>query len=491
MTAKVARADRLLNKLTTVGLTPHGVDFLRAALDPMHDTQLKELKGWPDLETAASVNMVVKQSLPIALPNPTPITGNWDLHVVHFPWLNSLAMIGASRQNNLFFPGNAVTAANTIGLGGLCAWIVPAGQPLSISTPPTYQLNLPDSFSAGGLRVIGSGVEVYNTTAPNFAQGSVFGWRQENGDISAETQYIANYGNSGGGAIANVPFSGIAVPSPPQTASAAMLIPGTRQWAAKDGVYLVVPHVSENNPQVLANYTQPLLFIGANADTTVSFPPSPVTLPGPTNTTAMLMPAFGTGTVAGTYFAQSTRLFPMHAAGAIFTGLSTSTTLTLTWNLYLERFPTVAEPEILVLATPSASMDYLALKAYSEALLSLPVAVPAGENGLGDWFAGVVQKVTNWLTPAAKAAGMSTIYGLSKMAGKAADAYMAPPAPLAPPPLAVPPVPPPLPPRNRGQYKPLPQPSSTQMAKRISVLESELAAARARKRKKPAKQRAK
>jgi len=373
------------------------------------------------------------------LPTGSPIVVNWDMYVVQFPWFNGLTMLGTTRVNNVLYPGVATSPANTIGLGGICVWIVASGAPLNIQVAPTFQLNLPSAYQNGGCRVIGSAFEVINTTATNFVQGQACVWRQSNGDISAQTDFLAAYGNVGNGAAALIlPFTGQMIPAPPQSFANAMLIPGTRQWKAEQGCYVVSPHISEVNPQILASYTQPVMFLGPNSDGVLNTPSVPTGLPPGNNQTNLLMPAFGNGTQAGTYFAQATRIFPLHQTGAIFTGLSATSTLTLTWNVYLERFPTVAEPEILVLATPSASMDYIALRAYSEALLSLPVGVPAGENGLGDWFAGVVQKVTNWLTPAAKAAGFTTISGISKLAGQAAGAYLGPPSPMVPPPLPPP-----------------------------------------------------
>jgi len=75
--------------------------------------------------------------------------------------------------------------------------------------------------------------------------------------------------------------------------------------------------------------------------------------------------------------------------------LSLQTTLFIRWNLYIERFPDSSLPDLVVLATPSPEYDPKALEAYSIALQDMPVAVPVAENGIGDWFSGVVNKISS------------------------------------------------------------------------------------------------
>ncbi len=458
MTNKVTRADRMLDTLSRTGLSPQGADFLRAALDPMHDTQLKELQGWPDLETASSVNLAVKQSITISQ------TGNvnWDMYIVQFPWFDGMPMVGATRTNNLLYPSTTILPASTVSLGGCCVWIVAQGAQLDLSVRPDYMLNIPSAYSQGGLRVIGAGFEVVNTTAEIYKQGQLCVWRQPNGCMEP-SQFQARYGNSGGGAIAMVPLSGTLIASPPINFQSAMLIPGTRQWKAGDGCYVVTPHLSAENPQVLVQYDSPVVHLTQQADGTLNVQ-NPVTLlPAANNISNVLMPVQGNGTISGTYFSQATRIFPLHQTGAILTGLSPQSTLTLTLNLYLERFPTVSEPEILVLATPSAKLDPLALQIYSEALMSLPVGVPANENGLGDWFAGVVKKVTDFLTPAAAATGFPLVAAASGVANRMANSYLAPPSPMVRPPIAR------QPRLNRAQQRlvaPAPKPRPPQKKKK-------------------------
>lgn len=77
-------------------------------------------------------------------------------------------------------------------------------------------------------------------------------------------------------------------------------------------------------------------------------------------------------------------------SGVYFTGLSGATTLTVDYIVYIERFPTQDDLDLIVSAKRSPEYDIRALEAYSIIAQSLPVAVPFNENGLGDWFKSAV-----------------------------------------------------------------------------------------------------
>jgi len=139
------------------------------------------------------------------------------------------------------------------------------------------------------------------------------------------------------------------------------------------------------------------------------------TIPGP-NYSDVYVPAFGS--VSGAWVAPPAMTYPLHMGGAIFTGLSDTTTLTLNVNTFHESFPSPAENDILVLATPSATYDPVALEMFSHSLSSMPVGVPASENGLGDWFLGAVADAAEFLAPLAVALGQPVI-GAGLVAGGA------------------------------------------------------------------------
>jgi len=86
--------------------------------------------------------------------------------------------------------------------------------------------------------------------------------------------------------------------------------------------------------------------------------------------------------------------------GAYFTGLSPTTTLTINWNVLIERFPSAADADLVVLAKPSPRYDPTALELYSLCMQNMPVGVPVKENGLGDWFMKVIGRARDIVMPA-------------------------------------------------------------------------------------------
>jgi hypothetical protein len=89
----------------------------------------------------------------------------------------------------------------------------------------------------------------------------------------------------------------------------------------------------------------------------------------------------------------------MDVSGAFFTGLSLLTTLTINWNIYIERFPSDLETDLVVLARPSPAYCPMAFELYKSIAMSLPVGVMQKENGLGDWFRDAVSSVAEFVTP--------------------------------------------------------------------------------------------
>jgi hypothetical protein len=203
---------------------------------------------------------------------------------------------------------------------------------------------------------------------------------------------------------------------PPQNASQVMLFPGSRQWAAEDGCYVVGSFHSVENRAVAAGFVEPV----------VSQPQTDDRETPTTNNTNFIIPA---GTVYPTDTSTATfpaiKLDPIHQSGALFAGLSPTTTLTLNVIYYYESFPGLAEPDILVLASPSAEYDPVALNIYSHCIGRMPVGVKVGENGLGDWFYGIAKKVYDIFSPAIKAIP----HPAAQAAGILGDSFLTAPSP--------------------------------------------------------------
>lgn len=110
--AQVSRGERLLNKWASspqTTFTLSGKDWFVAAADPFHDTPLKHLAGWPDVEVGMSVVRCVKQQATISKPSGFP-DANWDCHLALLPWLNAETFTETTdltRSNNTgIYSGN-------------------------------------------------------------------------------------------------------------------------------------------------------------------------------------------------------------------------------------------------------------------------------------------------------------------------------------------------------------------------------------------------
>lgn len=380
------RAERLINRL--VGdkiMTPAGKDWLIAMIDPFHDTELKNLSGWPDVETGYSVVRKVKQQVSLAAPNAAPFTGNnWDCLIGMFPTLH--ATYYNSTTSRL---GNTYAAENVNGapLGGISAWAIQPGTnwlPLAGTTSTVWlnSINALPPFTTGLGRCVGIGFEVNNTTSTLYRQGSVTVFKQMSTQRDANT-FWGEVANPGGPLQAI--FSGTIIRSIPNNLADLTLLPGSRTWKAEDGCYVVGHFHSNENPPFVADYNVPIFTLDDDEEITQG-------------SSALQIPVMAVGAITGSVAPNAAHLHPLHTSGAYFAGLSNQTTLQLTVIYYYETFPTQSENDILVMATPSAEFDPVALEIYSHALSCMPPGCMVMDNPFGEWFADVVDQVSNALS---------------------------------------------------------------------------------------------
>jgi len=463
---KVTRGEKILSAMAADGLiSEQGKCWVECALDPFHDHQLKRLDGYPDVQTGASVVRIVKQSVSISKPAGLPV-GVWDCHVVQWPWLTTSqtpptvspvphpgGFQNVGRNGQIFLANKPATLS--LDLGGLQAFGVQSGTNLSLNpaqAPQTTflagQLNVPQVFTKGVTRLIGAGFEVHNTTSQLNVQGAVLGWRQ----MANDNENVSwTYCDTSTTPSTLSTFSGPVVRSPPINTQEAMLLAGSRQWEAKDGVYSVSAFHTTENPATNIVTTCPVVMNDAASDLEGSIPTTICLVPCPG---AVQVPTAQAPMVAY-------RIYNIHQSGAIFSGLSDSTTLQLNWNVFLETFPASDDQEILPLATPSAEFDPDVLDLYSRIIVDLPVAVPVSENGLGDWFYDAAATAAKYIGPVLsmiphpllKGAGLA-LEGMSKVMeenkSKPKKKKKNPPSQQAAPPNAW--GPPPLPRRTRSNY---------------------------------------
>jgi hypothetical protein len=384
------KINQALDKLERAShLTREGRDWLIAACDPFHDVDIA-LAGYPDVLTAATIVQLVKQQVQIQVPTTGAGTvtagSNWDCSIVLFPNcvgqpLN-YGFVVDSRGN--FGGGSTAVGPNTF--GGLVSSAGPTGSNLwyqgaTGSATATAQANTPISFVKGQGRVIGMGFEVVNTTAEINKQGQVTAWRiptkwsetqvtnttATTPVVTSQTEFLLNR-------------------MPPANITQAQLLFGSRSWAASEGAYVVSRQNSEDNPALLPSFANPAYS----------------TMDAAANTTDFFIAA-NAPSAAG--LSISDWFLPFDISGVHFTGLSYTTTLTVNIRWLIERIPGPYENDLVVLATPSAPYDPIALELYCQCIRDMPPGVMLKENPLGEWFSNALSKVSDWAPKIGNALG--------------------------------------------------------------------------------------
>jgi len=416
---RTARYDQLMTRLASqVGMEPTSLDSVKANLDPFHDSELDPM-GWPDLTTSPSVMQCLKQTLTIAAPSGITGAALWDCHIWNSPYVNSTAYpeVGPGNLSNKLtyfksgtnptFNLNAAIPADNSGAGnaiyGVNIWSIPTASnadPFITPTDTTHtmqHMHVDPRLNRGASRVFASGIEVHNTTSALNKQGSVLVYRQPLDDnafkstinIAIPQTYTVPTGTLFTQSISATDV--LFVPSPPTSSSAALTLKGSRQWEAADGSYQVHGLHNVQLPCNGATFTLPSYYPVTPQDTTQY-------------TTALqnsVVPSTGSGP---TSFTSTPQAFwtEFDTSGAWYTGLSASTTLTINWNVYIERFPTQLDVDLCLLARPSPTYDVKALEFISVCSRMLPPGVMVSDNGTGDWFADLIQTGAEYVAPLLK-----------------------------------------------------------------------------------------
>jgi hypothetical protein len=188
---------------------------------------------------------------------------------------------------------------------------------------------------------------------------------------------------------------------PPNTLTDAMLLPGTQQWGAEEGIYMVQTMSDMDNPPSFVD-TRGSLY----SQNELSCPSQTSAL----NASRQILtdPPFqfhtSAGRGGGTNICefQTLKTIPFHRKGAIFTGLTPQSTFTVNYFNIIERVVSQQDTDLVVLAIPSPGEDQMATKLYTEIVKSMPVACRFKDNGLGDWFLGIADGVANFVSSIGK-----------------------------------------------------------------------------------------
>lgn len=369
MTNKALTAERSIdNSCRKLGLTAEGKAWVDYALDPFKDL-IKPHAGYPDKDLNPSVTEVVKQSVVVTRPA-SVASGNWDCLI----FLDQAAI---SRDHFSTPTGAIPSSLLRVGQSGTAykrgGLVVRSGAPGATLDTTTTQNALclgvdAALYNAESCRVISLGFEVHDTSNILEKQGSLVPFRVDK-TLGQPTSFTTMEDN---GVTACIPtaYSGPTLNEPPKTLAAALDLPGSRQWLAKDGVYVVPVMVEDQNPA---------LAVGANNAT--------YTRAVDTSVYAPAIASAGANRhiyVNGGYNVS----WPWSMSGVFIAGLHQDGEVTINFNYIIERFPSATSP-IKRLCFPSPAYDEAALSLYGEIAPLLPTGVPVNENGFADWIKGI------------------------------------------------------------------------------------------------------
>jgi len=283
-----------------------------------------------------------------------------------------------------------------VSVGGIQVIAAAQGVPCDITEPNVAATfsntshTIPATYLAGNSRCIGMAMEIVNTTSELNKQGLVTMYRvpiPQNDDST--TMNLANNAASGNTSTNLGSASCMYVPAPPLSIAGAQLFAGTRAWDAAKGSYAAAAFNTPDVPAQGINFVQPIVYTTQQTDADVLFAHMTQTTVGgiTTSTIAGVPPVYWTET---------------DMSGSYFTGLSNSTTLTVNYIVYIERFPTQDDLDLIVSAHQSPAYDVKALELYSEIAQSLPVAVTFDENGWGDLWSTITSAASTALDVARK-----------------------------------------------------------------------------------------
>lgn len=382
----VAAIDRFYNNRLRK-ISPLGRDFLKMCLDPMHDCAMDPV-GWPDEVAIPSVVRRIPQSFDIAYPigntnYPSPGT-TWNVHITLNPWLNQMYYNSINRVNNVL---TTVVDPGPDIIGGLQAWACPSGvdfvygnstgpNPISPIVGSAY---LENNYTAGAGRLVSLGMEIINTTPMITVGGTITPWRAPE-PIPNPTGF--SFVDITTGDVVRS-CTATEMRYPPQNEASALLYKSSSQWKANEGCYMIGTFLAQENNPLMVNYTVPYLnSSGSNED--VTNVPGDITSQ---NTGPIWVPV----PVSASLAMPSTMIYPINQMGCIITGLSPSSTFTVKFNCYYETFPSLAQPDILVLARSNTPHDPIALQYLTSVYKAMPVGVASRENFDGEWWANVVE----------------------------------------------------------------------------------------------------
>jgi len=376
--ADISKAEKKIKLLTErVGCSEEGRLWLEQALDPFTDTPKRPV-GFPDLITGKSIVQVIKQSSSFT------VGYDGDVHIFmdnvdsrHNLYKNDIYSEDSKIRSNMWKATASGGISNYVRGGVVVRYGTGTSPTLTITTTQNAAgVSVPSSYiNSGRSRVIAKGFEVHNVTPPLTVGGAVTVYRDSTtGGFSPDS--------AGAACNETTPQNTYSLPvyplaKVPETLAEVMLIPGAKQWEAKEGCYCVSTMNAQTNSP---GDETPCFLIASDSSNTQS--QEYVNMIKSTLTPLLA----DYETVNGILQPKKVLRSPFFVSGAYFTGLPTGTKLLINAVYIIERFVDQSNNDLVVLASPSPSYDVVAMELYAKSAHFLRAGVPVAENDAGDWI---------------------------------------------------------------------------------------------------------
>jgi len=183
---------------------------------------------------------------------------------------------------------------------------------------------------------------------------------------------------------------------PPNNVEDAMLLPGTQQWDAIEGAYIVQTMSDMNNPPSFVDTRGSLYTI--NEQLSPSSPTANQVRSVFTDPPSGFATSAGRGGGTNICSFKTAKTIPFHRKGMIVTGQTIQSTYKINYHVIVERIVNQQDKDLVVLAQPSPGEDTIATGLYTELVKKMPIGVRFKDNGLGDWFLGIVDGVADFVS---------------------------------------------------------------------------------------------
>lgn len=369
---KAAKAEATIKRVCdSLGITADGRKWLDVALDPFKDITQKP-NGYPDRVMAPSVVQTIHDSLSLAAPAGT--VANWDANIfLDNAWVRTNLYNTQKLTTAFLQSGQAIAPYQR---GGLVVRGAAAGTPLGMTTTYSGLPYVTDVFDNDtSCRVIGMGMEIHNTTADLYKQGSLITYMVSDEPVEYPVTAIIDTATVKN----NLTYMGLELVEPPRTASQAIDLPGSLQWEAAKGCY-IVPRFNEEGNDPVDLREKPIFSVENSSG--ISYCPK-IDVTGNT----MIFNALGL---------QNASL-PITLSGAYLSGLSKETTLTVNLTYYVEQLPSI-DSALRRVSSPPPCEDIKAIELYTRIVANMPTGVEVNDNFLGAFVAGIA-RVASMVAP--------------------------------------------------------------------------------------------